>query len=122
MHSAHEYLNSWMINYAFSLAFIMSPDGVPQPHVIPNDDEDEIDEVQWYTPAHTHQTKNPNKCVRFSESTKPPKPILHETPDMDFKLGMTITFNSGTGMSENVVYEGATSNGLKHIIRHVDGT
>ena len=37
-------------------------------------------------------------------------------------LGMTITFNSGTGMSENVIYEGATSNGLKHIIRHVDGT
>ena len=50
------------------------------------------------------------------------KPIPHETPDMDFTLGMTITFKSGTGMSENVVYEGAISNGLKHIIRHVDGT
>ena len=25
-------------------------------------------------------------------------------------------------MSENVVYEGVTSNGLEHIIRHVDGT
>ena len=44
------------INYAFSSAFTMSPDGVPQPHVIPNDD-DEIDEVIWYTPAHTQQIK-----------------------------------------------------------------
>jgi hypothetical protein len=60
--------------------------------------------------------------VHFSESTKPPKPIPHETPAMDFMLGMTITFKSGTRMSENVVYKGATSNGLKHIIRHVDGT
>jgi hypothetical protein len=34
------------INYAFSLAFIMSLDGVPQPHVIQNDDDDEINEVQ----------------------------------------------------------------------------
>ena len=95
---------------------------MPQPHVIPNDDDHEIDEVQWFTPAHTHQTKNPNKPVCFSELTKPPKPIPHETPDMDFKLGMTITFKSGTGMSENVVYKGDTSNGLKHIIRHVNGT
>jgi hypothetical protein len=54
------------INYAFSSAFTMSPDSVPQPHAIPNDDDDEIDEVQWYTPAHTHQTKNPNKRVCFS--------------------------------------------------------
>jgi hypothetical protein len=110
------------INYAFSLAFTMSPDGVPQPHGIPNDDDNEIDKGQWYTPAHTHQNKNSNKRVCFSESTKPPTPIPHETSDMDFKLGMTITFNSGKGMSENVVYEGATSNGLKHIIRHVDKT
>jgi hypothetical protein len=92
------------IKYAFSLVFIMSPDGVPQPYVIPNDDDDEIDEVQWYTPAHKHQNKNPNNCVCFSKSTKPPKPIPHETPDMDFKLGMTITFNSDTGISENVIY------------------
>ncbi len=109
------------INYAFSSAFTMSPDSVPQPHVIPNDD-DEIDEVIWYTPAHTHQNKNPNKCVRFSESTKPPTPIPHEISNIDFKLGMTITYKSGKGMSENVVYEGVTSNGLEHIIRHVDGT
>jgi hypothetical protein len=45
------------INYAFSLAFTTSPDGIPQPHVIPNDDNYEIDEVQWYTPAHVHQNK-----------------------------------------------------------------
>ncbi len=35
----------------------MSPDGVSQPHVIPNDDDNEIDGVQWYTPAHAHQNK-----------------------------------------------------------------
>jgi hypothetical protein len=63
-------------------------------------------------PAHAHQNKNPNKPVRFTKSTKPPKPIPHETPDLDFTLGMTITFKSGTGMSEHVVYKGATSNGF----------
>ncbi len=40
-----------------SSAFTMPPDGVSQPHAIPNDDDDEIDEVQWYTPAHAHQNK-----------------------------------------------------------------
>ncbi len=34
------------INCAFSLAFTTSPGSIPQPHVIPNDDDDEIDEVQ----------------------------------------------------------------------------
>jgi hypothetical protein len=28
------------INYAFSSAFTTSPDGIPQPHIIPNDDND----------------------------------------------------------------------------------
>ncbi len=73
------------------LAFTMSPDGVPQPHVIPSDDDDEINEVQWYTPAHAHQNKNPNERVCFSESTKPPKPIPHETTDMDFTLPLKTT-------------------------------
>jgi hypothetical protein len=45
------------INNAFSLAFTTSPDGIPQPHVIPNDDNDEINEVQWYTPVHVHQNE-----------------------------------------------------------------
>jgi hypothetical protein len=42
------------INYAFSLAITTSSDGIPQPHVILNDDNDEMDEAQWYTPAHVH--------------------------------------------------------------------
>jgi hypothetical protein len=101
------------ISCAFSSAFTMSPDGVPQHHVIPNDDDDEIDEVQWYTLAHFYQNKNPNKHVCFSKSTKPPKPVLHEAPNMDCTLGMTITFNfkSGDGMSKNVVDKGATQTG-----------
>jgi hypothetical protein len=65
-------------NYAFSSAFTPSPDGIPQPHIITNDDNDEIDEVQWYTPAHVHQNEHSNKSVCFSESTLPPKPIQHE--------------------------------------------
>jgi hypothetical protein len=40
-----------IINYAFSLAFTTSPDGIPQPNIIPNDDDDEINELQWYTCA-----------------------------------------------------------------------
>jgi hypothetical protein len=50
-------------NYAFSSAFTTSPDGIPQPHLIPNDDNDEINEVQWYTPAHVRQNEQSNKCV-----------------------------------------------------------
>ncbi len=68
------------------MAFTTSPDGIPQPQIIPNDDNDEIDEVQWYTPAHVHQSKQSNKHVCFSESMKPPKPIMHETPEIEFKL------------------------------------
>jgi hypothetical protein len=66
------------INYAFSPTFTTSTDGIPQPQVIPNDDDDEIDEVQWYTPAHVHWNEQSNKSVHFSKSTKPPKPILHK--------------------------------------------
>jgi hypothetical protein len=71
------------INYAFSLAFTTSPDGIPQPHVIPNDGNNEMDEVQWYTPEHVCQNEESNKFVCFGESTKPPKPILHETPEIE---------------------------------------
>jgi hypothetical protein len=93
-HSALAYQNLWMIKptMPFSLAFTTSPDGIPQPHVIPNDDSGEIDEVQLYTPAHVHQNEQSNKCVCFSKSTKPPKPILHETPEIEFKLGMNMLF------------------------------
>ncbi len=109
------------ISYAFSSAFTTSPGGIPQPHIIPNDDNDEINEVQWYTPAHVHQNAQSNQCVCFSESTKPHKPILHESPEIEFKLGMNIIFNNGTGKSKYVVYEGATASGLKHVIRRIDG-
>ncbi len=110
------------INYAFSLAFTTSPEGIPQPQVIPNDDNGEIDEVQWYSPAHVHQNEQSNKHVCFSKSTKPLKPILHETPKIEIKLGMNIIFKDGAGKSIHVVYKGATASGLKHVIRHIDGS
>ncbi len=110
------------INYAFSLAFTASPDGIPQPHIIPNDDDDKIGEVQWYTPAHVYQNEQLNKRVCFNKSTRPPKPILHETPEIEFKLGMNIILKDWTGKSKHVVYEGATASGLKHIIRRIDGS
>ncbi len=83
------------INYAFSLAFTTSPGGIPQPHVIPNDDDDKMDEVQWYTPVHVRQNEQSNKCVCFSKSIKPPKPILHETSEIELKLGMNIILKMG---------------------------
>ncbi len=95
------------INYDFSSAFTTSPDVVPQFHVIPNDDDDEMDEVQWYTPAHVQQNEQSSKHVYFSKSMKPPKPILHETPEMEFKSGINIIFKDGTGKSKHVVYKGA---------------
>jgi hypothetical protein len=54
------------ISYAFSLAFTTLPDGIPQPHAIPNDDNDEMDEVQCYTPVHVCQNEQSNKRVCFS--------------------------------------------------------
>jgi hypothetical protein len=110
------------INYAFSLAFTTSPDCIPQSHNIPHDDNNEMDEVKWYTPGHVHQNEQSNKRVCFSKSKKKPKPVLHETPEIEFKLGMNISFKDGTGKSKHVVYEGATTNGLKHVIRHIDGS
>ncbi len=110
------------INYAFSSAFTISTDGISQPHVIPNDDDDKINEVKWYTPAHMSQNEQSNKCVCFSKSMKPLKPILHETPEIEFKLGMNIIFKDGTGKSKHAVYKGATANGLKHVIRCIDGS
>ncbi len=82
----------------------------------------EIDEVKWYTPAHVHQNEQSNKRVSFSESTKPHKPILQETPEIEFKLGINIIFKDGTGKSEHVVYKGATASRLKHVIRRIDGS
>jgi hypothetical protein len=69
----------YKINYAFSLALTTSPNGIPQPNVILNDDDDEMDEVQWYTPAHVHQNEQSNKRVCFRKSTKPPKPIVQNS-------------------------------------------
>ncbi len=110
------------INYAFLLAFTTSCDGIPQPHIIPNDDNDEMDEVQWYTPAHVHQSEQSNNHVCFSKSTKHPKPMLHKTPEVEFKIDIIIIFKYGTGKSKHVVYKGATANRLKHIIRCIDGS
>jgi hypothetical protein len=110
------------VNYAFSSAFTTSPDIIPQPCTIPNDDDDEIDDIHWYTPAHVCQNEQSNKHVSFSKSTKPPKPILHETPEIEFKLRMSIIFKDGTGNSKHVVYKGATASWLKHLIRGIDGS
>jgi hypothetical protein len=63
-----------------------------------------------------------NNHVCLSEPTKPPKPILHETPEIEFKPGMKIIFKDGIGKSKHVVYKGATASGLKHIIRGIDGS
>ncbi len=69
-----------------------------------------------------HQNEQSNKRVRFSKSTIPSKPILHEYPEIEFKLGMNIIFKDGTRKSEHVVYKGATANGLEHVIRCIDGS
>ncbi len=81
-----------------------------------------MDEVKWYTPAHVRQNEQSNKHVCLSKSTKPPKPILHETTEIEFKLGMNIIFKDGNGKSKHVVYKGATANGLKYVTRRIDGS
>jgi hypothetical protein len=67
------------------------------------------------------QNEQSNKHVCLSKSTKPPKPILHETPEIEFKLGMNIIFKDGTEKSIHVVYKGATASELKHVIRRING-
>jgi hypothetical protein len=54
-HSALAYQILWMIKSTmpFHWAFTTSPEGIPQPHIIPNDNNDIMDQVKWYTPAHT---------------------------------------------------------------------
>jgi hypothetical protein len=52
---------------------------------------------------------------------KPPKPILHETPEIEFKLGINILYKVETGKSKHVVYKGTIAYGLKHVIRYIDG-
>ncbi len=78
------------------MAFTISPDGIPQPHIIPNYDDDEMDEVLWYTPAHARQNEQSNNHVHFSKINKPPESILHKTPEIEFKLGMNIILKDGT--------------------------
>ncbi len=68
------------------------------------------------------QNEGSNKCVCFSELTKSSKPILHETPEMRFKLGMNVICKDGTGKYKYVVYKGATASGLKHVVRGIDGS
>ncbi len=58
----------------------------------------------------------------FSALTKSPKPILHETPEIEFKLVMNIMFKDGTGKSKHVVYKGATASRLNHVTRRIDGS
>ncbi len=82
--------------------------------------------MKWMKYSGTHL----RMCVRMnnqinvfvSANKEIPKPILHETPEIEFKLGMNITFKDGTGKFKHVVYEGTTSNKLKHVIRRIDSS
>ena len=60
------------VSYAFSSAFTMSPDGT-QPHVIPDEADDELLEERWYTPPPMSEPKPITKRLRFSSDTKPAK-------------------------------------------------
>jgi hypothetical protein len=53
----------------------------------------------------------------FQQINKASQTILHETPEIEFKLGMNIILKDGTGKSKHVVHKGATASGLKHVIR-----
>ncbi len=55
------------VNNAFSLAYTIPHDGVPQPHVIPFDNDKEVNDIQKYTPAHVHQKTSLTKQVCFSK-------------------------------------------------------
>jgi hypothetical protein len=68
------------------------------------------------------QNEKSNKRVHFSKSTKPPKPILYESPEIEFRLGMNIIFKDGAGKSKHAVFKGATASGVKHILRRIDSS
>ncbi len=58
-HSALAYQIFWMIKSTMPF-HQHSPHHltVSQPHVIPNNEDGEIDKVQWYTPAHVRQNEH----------------------------------------------------------------
>ncbi len=120
-HSALAYQNLWMIKSTMP-SYWHSPHHLTVYHNLTSYQMMMMMKLKWYTPAHVHQNEHSNKCVCFSKSTKTPKPILHETPEIEFKLGMNIIFKDGTRKSNHFVYKGATANGLKHVIRCYDGS
>jgi hypothetical protein len=111
------YINDKM-EYAFFLAFSMSPDLDPQQtiHIIPHDDEEDMAQsVKWYAPDHS-LTPPSLKKVRFDTSTKPPSIVSPPPRDHNFELGMDLVYCDGAGNVERVVYKGVNTNGLDHIV------
>ena len=118
------YLND-KISYAFSSAFSISPDAdtaIPPSDFFSNGDGYEN---EWYDPTNqptlTPTSEPAPKRVRFDPTAKSPSQDA-KTSDNDFELGMQLAYRDGTGKVEAVVYEGATSDGHRHSIRHKDGT
>ena len=129
------YLND-KVSYAFSSAFSISPnpdDAFDPSHFFAAGDTYE-DTNPWYnpttpteTPTNTNDPSDtneslPRKRVRFNQTTT--APTFSEPPSSDkvFELGMNLVYRDGTGHAEAVVYEGVSTDGLTHSIRHKDRT
>ena len=72
------------VSYAFSSAFTMSPDSM-QPHIIPEEPDDDLLEERWYTPPPMSEPNPITKRLCFSSNTKPPNHTEH-TEISDFEI------------------------------------
>ncbi len=113
------------IVFAFSSAFSISPSHVDAAAVISDredsDEEDMVpaiggtqntgssktlaDKVDWYMPPPPPSTP-----------PLPPSNLIIPSPINTFELGMSLSFYSGSGQTETVVYKGVMPDGLTHTV------
>jgi hypothetical protein len=79
--------------------------------------------MEWmkYSSTHLRMCLRMNSQINVFVSANQQN-LLHETPEIEFKLGMNIIFKDETEKSEHVDYKRATARGLKHVIRRIDGS
>ena len=73
---------------------------------------------EWYHPTNGQPNNTapaPKKSVTWVDETNPPADDFTQK-EVDYELGMDIVYCNGTGKNVPAVYEGASTNGIKHTI------
>jgi hypothetical protein len=122
LHSALAYQNLWMMKSTMPFHW-QSPHHLRVYHNLTSYQMMTMMKFMKYSGTYLCMCIRMNSQINvFVSANQPPRPILHETLEIEFKLGMDIIFKDGTGKSEHVVYKGLTASGPKHVIRCIDGS